>query len=94
MFDAHADGEVRAFSLNVLVVAVLWLSGCLAHQGPATLTPVQVPPGMKVALREVDVRALAKGEYDEVERALAEAPPEWTSRRRWTWRRHRAGRAR
>src|SRR3954463_12027863 len=26
--------EVRAYSLNVLVVAVLWLSGCLAHQGP------------------------------------------------------------
>jgi len=123
----RADGQVRAFSLNVLVVAVLWLSGCLTHHGPsrewlvyardprgagegvpvarvtlagashgnvvdvavhggtaevtlrhqgqATLTPVQVPPGMKVALREVDVRALAKGEYDELERALEEAPP-------------------
>src|SRR3954469_19503112 len=103
-----------------LVVALLWLSGCLAHQEPsrewlgyvrevpvarvtlagashgnvvdvavrggtadvtlrhhgrATVTPVQEPPGMKVALREVDVRALARGEYDEVERALEEAPP-------------------
>src|SRR3954469_11721156 len=103
-----------------LVVALLWLSGCLAHQEPsrewlvyvrevpvarvtlagashgnvvdvavrggtadvtlrhhgrATLTPVPVPPGMKVVLREVDVRALARGEYDEVERALEEAPP-------------------
>src|SRR6185295_6239384 len=112
---------------NVLVVAVLCLSGCLARQGPsrewlvyardprgagegvpvarvtlagashgnvvdvavrggtaevtlrhhgqAALTPVPVPPGMKVALREVDVRALAKGECDEVERALEEAAP-------------------
>ena len=122
-----ADGEVRTCSLNVLVVAVLWLSGCLAHQGPsrewlvyardprgagdgvpvarvtlagashgnvvdvavrgdtaevtlrhrgqAILAPVPAPPGMKVALREVDVRALAKGEYAEVERALEETRP-------------------
>jgi len=47
----------------------------LRHQGQATLIPVEVPPGMKVALREVDVRALARGEYEQVERALEEAPP-------------------
>ena len=123
----RSDGQARARSLNVLVVAVLWLSGCLAHRDPsrdwlvyardprgagegvpvarvtlagashgnvvdvavrsgtaevtlrhrgqATLAPVQVPPGMKVALREVNVRTLARGEYDEVERVLEEAPP-------------------
>jgi len=116
-----ADGQVRALSLNVLVVAALWLSGCLAHQvpsrewlvkvrgevpvarvkltgnsygnvvnvavqggtldvtlrhrGQATLTAVPAPPGLKVALREVDVRALARGDYEKVERALEEAPP-------------------
>src|SRR5437762_13250093 len=101
-----ADGQVRGPSLRVLVVAVLWLSGCLApqepsrewlvyvrevpvarvtlagashgnvvnvavqggtadvtlrHRGQATLTAVQAPPGPKVARREVDGRALARG---------------------------------
>src|SRR6476659_3937335 len=47
----------------------------LRHQGQATLTPVQAPPGLKVALRTVDVRALAQGDFDAVERALEDAPP-------------------
>ena len=46
----------------------------LRHQGQATLSPVKVPPGMKVALREVDVGALARGDFEKVERALEEAP--------------------
>jgi hypothetical protein len=45
----------------------------LRHRGEATVIPMQEPPGMKVALREVDVRAFARGRYDEVERALVEA---------------------
>jgi len=47
----------------------------LRHRGQATVTAVQAPPGLKVALREVDVRALARGDYEKVERALEEAPP-------------------
>jgi len=47
----------------------------LRHRGQATITPVPAPPGLKVALREVDIRALARGEYEKVERALMEAPP-------------------
>jgi hypothetical protein len=47
----------------------------LRHRGQATVAPVQEPSGMKVALRKVDVRALARGEHDDVERALREAPP-------------------
>ncbi|HYV47872.1 MAG TPA: hypothetical protein VFA20_23595 [Myxococcaceae bacterium] len=47
----------------------------LRHQGQATLTLVQSPPGMKVALRAVDVRALARGDFDAVEREVEVAPP-------------------
>jgi len=45
----------------------------LRHDGQATFTPVQEPPGMRVALRDVDLRTLARGEYEKVERALEEA---------------------
>src|SRR4051812_21957037 len=30
-----ADGQARVLSLNVLVMALLWFSGCLAHQRPS-----------------------------------------------------------
>jgi len=47
----------------------------LWHHGQATVTAVQAPPGLQVALREVDVSALARGDYEKVERVLEEAPP-------------------
>lgn len=47
----------------------------LRHSGPAKLERLHEPPGLKVALHEVDVRALAQGRYGDVERALEEASP-------------------
>src|SRR3954464_6579132 len=47
-----ADGQVRAPSLKVLVVAVLWLSGGLAHQAPSGgwLGSVREAPVARVTL--------------------------------------------
>lgn len=44
----------------------------LQHSGPAKLERLHEPPGLKVALHELDVRALAHGRYADVERALDE----------------------
>jgi hypothetical protein len=50
----------------------------LRHSGPATLEPVQEPSGLTVALHQMDVRALAQGRYQDIERAMDEAS--WGSR--------------
>src|SRR5688572_12361339 len=57
---------------NVVDVAVhgSTVEVTLRHSGPATLERVREPPGLKVALHQIDVRALAQGRYDDIQRAL------------------------
>lgn len=42
----------------------------LWHAGPAKVEPLDEPAGLKVALHQLDVRALVEGRYEDIERAL------------------------